>query len=95
MTKKRHINFDYVHFIINPAQRFLSFLLRRTNENSKKKKKKTLNVCKLLTAKSTVYDSFYCSIVTREAFGALNCELNLQPFTVLKLPLSSGTLISL
>ena len=95
MTKKRHINFDYVHFIINPVQRFLSFLLRRTNENSKKKKKKTLNVSKLLTAKSTVYDSFYCSIVTREAFGTLNCELNLQPFTVLKLPLSSGTLISL
>lgn len=92
MTKKRNINFDYVHIIIIRVKRFLSFLLRRTNENSKKK---TLNVCKLLTAKSTVYDSFYCSIVTREAFGALNCELNLQPITVLKLPLSSGTLISL
>ena len=49
---------------------------------------------KLLTAKSTVYDSFRCSSLTSEAFGALNCELNLQPFTVLKLPLSSGTLIS-
>lgn len=86
MTKKRNINFDYVHIIIIRVKRFLSFLLRRTNENSKKKK--TLHVCKLLTAKSTVYDSFYCSIVTREAFAALNCELNLQPITVLKLPLS-------
>ena len=92
MTKKRNINFDYVHIIIIRVKRFLSFLLSRTNENSKKK---TLNDCKLLTAKSTVYDSFYRSILTGEAFGALNCELNLQPITVLKLPLSSGTLISL
>ena len=30
-----------------------------------------------------VYDSFYYSILTREAFGALNCEFNLQTFTVL------------
>ena len=95
MTTKRNINFDFVHIVINRVKRFLSFLLRRTNENSKKKKKKTLNDCKLLTAKSAVYDSFYCNILTREAFGALNCELNLQSFTVLKLPLSSGTLISL
>ena len=80
MTKKRNINFDYVHILVNRVKRFLSFLLRRTTENSKKKKKKTLNDCKLLTAKSAVYDSFYCSILTREAFGALNCELNnLQP----------------
>lgn len=76
MTKKRNINFDYVHIIINRVKRFLSFLLRRTTENSKKK---TLNDCKLLTAKSSVY----CSILTREAFGALNCKLNLQPITVL------------
>ena len=93
MTTNRNINFDFVHIIINRVKRFLSFLLRRTTENSKRKK--NLNDCKLLAAKSAVYDSFYCSILTREAFGAVNCELNLQPFTVLKLPLSSGTLIYL
>ena len=85
MTKKRNINFDYVHIIINRVKRFLSFLLRRTNENSKKKKnkKKTLNDCKLLTAKSTVYDSFYCSILTRESFwvhSTVNSIFNLLLF---------------
>lgn len=89
MTKKRNINFDYDHIIINRVKRFLLFLLRRTTENSKKK---NLDDCKLLAAKSAVYDSFYCSILTREALGALNCEFNLQPSSVLKLPLSSGTL---
>ena len=38
----------------------------------------------MLAAKSAVYDSFYCSILTGEAFGALNCELNLQPFSVFR-----------
>ena len=37
-------------------------------------------------------DSFYCSILIREVFGALKCELNLEPFTVLKLPLCSEPL---
>ena len=48
-------------------------LLHRTTENSKDNLWPKLHDCQLLKAKN-VYDSFYCSILTREAFGALNCE---------------------
>ena len=82
MTKKRNINFDYVHFIINPVKRFLSFLLCRTTENSKKN---TVNDCKLFMAKSTFYDSFYCSILTSESFrvhSTVNSIFNLLLFEI-------------
>ena len=69
---------------------FLSLLLHRPTENSKDNLWPKLHDCQLLKAKN-VYDSFYCSILTREAFGALNCEpravnsiLNLLLFWVSK-----------
>ena len=46
----------------------------------------------VVEGKNFVYDSFYCSILTGEVLGALKCELSLQPFTVLKLPLCSQPL---
>ena len=73
-------------------KQFLSLLLHRTTENPKDNLWPKLHDCQLLNARNFVYDSFYCSILTREVFGALKCELNPQPFTVLKLPLYSEPL---
>ena len=81
-----------VHIIIDPVKQFLSLLLHRSTENSKDNLWPKVHDWQLLKAKNFVYDSFYCSILTREVFGALNCELILQPFTVLKLPLCSEPL---